>query len=282
MYALLYVIVSYYSKIDKKFTLFIEKGFLFSGFLFILLGLFQYFFFPDLRWLVYFGWDDHYYRLVGTLLDPSYTGLLLVLLIIYLLKEVRDRGKFYYLYLLLAFISLLLTYSRSSYLSFLAVVPLLFWNRKRIFIFFLTSFLIFLLFFASVLLLPQPNGEGVNLTRTSTIYSRLKSQRQAWSIFKKNYLIGVGFNNYRVASRHYGFLDNENWKKNHAAAGVENSFLFVLATTGILGGLMFLKFIIDYAKRRNNLIFILPIALHSMFNNSFFYPWIMLFWWLLL
>jgi len=35
-------------------------------------GWIQYFLYPDLRALEAYGWDDHYYRLIGTLLDPGF------------------------------------------------------------------------------------------------------------------------------------------------------------------------------------------------------------------
>ena len=42
-------------------------------------GWIQYFFWPDLTYLKYLGWDDHYFRLTGTFLDPNFMGLVLVL-----------------------------------------------------------------------------------------------------------------------------------------------------------------------------------------------------------
>src|SRR3989344_442832 len=42
-------------------------------------GLFQYWLIPDMRFLAILGWDDHYFRLVSTQFDPNFTGLLLVL-----------------------------------------------------------------------------------------------------------------------------------------------------------------------------------------------------------
>lgn len=45
--------------------------------LFAWLSFVLYLVFPDMRSLAFFGWDDHYYRLIGTLFDPNYTGLVL-------------------------------------------------------------------------------------------------------------------------------------------------------------------------------------------------------------
>ena len=41
--------------------------------------VFNYFIFPDVRSLAVDQWDPHYYRLVGSLLDPGFTGIILVL-----------------------------------------------------------------------------------------------------------------------------------------------------------------------------------------------------------
>src|SRR3990170_8831618 len=42
------------------------------------LGWIQYLWLPDLRDLKYIGWDDHYFRLFGTFLDPAFMGIILV------------------------------------------------------------------------------------------------------------------------------------------------------------------------------------------------------------
>lgn len=282
MYACLYSVVKYYSKLDKKLLSFVKRGLLLAGFWFLIFGIIQYLVLPDLTWLFYFGWDDHYYRLTGTLLDPSYTGLFLAVLILYLLKEVKKRDFFYCLYLLLAITALLLTYSRSSYLAFLSGIFWLLHNKKSIWRSFLLGGLLLSFLLLAVLILPKPGGEGVNLARTTTIYSRIGSWRQSLIIFSKNPLFGIGFNNYRVASKEFGFLSEEGWRSHHAGAGVENSFLLILATSGVLGGASFLRLILLYVREKKKLYLILPIIVHSLFNNSLFYPWIMILWWLLL
>ncbi|MGB9598648.1 MAG: hypothetical protein ACPLZH_02275, partial [Minisyncoccales bacterium] len=48
----------------------------------IIIGFFsllQYLVLPDMRFLFNFGWDKHYFRAIGTFLDPGFTGLLLAL-----------------------------------------------------------------------------------------------------------------------------------------------------------------------------------------------------------
>jgi len=54
-------------------------GFIFAGSLISIWGLWQYFVMPDVRFLNIFGWDNHYYRLISTLFDPAFTGIVLVI-----------------------------------------------------------------------------------------------------------------------------------------------------------------------------------------------------------
>src|SRR3989344_8091342 len=60
---------------DKKKWLGLLLGVCFAVGVF---GWFQYFFYTDLRALHAWGWDDHLFRLVGTFLDPTFTGIIIV------------------------------------------------------------------------------------------------------------------------------------------------------------------------------------------------------------
>ncbi|HEX9007923.1 MAG TPA: hypothetical protein VF837_01550, partial [Patescibacteria group bacterium] len=57
--------------------------------LFLSLSLFQYVIFPDTRALKYAGFDDHYFRLIGTFFDPNYTGAMLTAIGLYFLTTNR-------------------------------------------------------------------------------------------------------------------------------------------------------------------------------------------------
>lgn len=212
---------------------------------FLVIGFLQYFFLPDVRFLRYLGFDDHYFRLVGPLLDPNFTGLVLVILILF-------APKFFSLAPLLA---LGLTFSRASFLS-LAVGLLYLRGRYQ-------TLLVLLLLGFVLYLIPKPFGEGVNLFRTFSIVSRFENQTKAVEIFLKNPILGVGFKSLRV----------------------DNSFLYVLATTGIIGFTTFLFFLKKAWRYSTNPLAkaaILAILVHSLFNNSFFYPPILVLFFLLL
>jgi|GEM_PF-319193 len=59
-------------------------------------GLLQYLWFPDLRvWLEAGNWDPHYYRAIGTFLDPGFLGMIMVLNLILLYRLVTGEKYFW-------------------------------------------------------------------------------------------------------------------------------------------------------------------------------------------
>ena len=105
-----------------------------------------------------------------------------------------------------------------------------------------------------------------DLFRQETAIARVESWVSAIQIWRENPVLGVGFNMYR-------YVDGETGR---AGAGVDNSFLFVLATTGIIGLLAYLNMWRTIIKGKYAIVAVL--FTHAMFNNALFYPWVM--WWL--
>jgi len=250
------------------------------------LALAQYFLLPDTRFLFNFGWDDHYYRAIGSFLDPGYTGILLTLSFLALIVNFLERKEKPILERVLGGLLILaalgLSFSRISYLALaLGLGAILFFYRK--FGYFLTIILFFSLI---VFLIPKPAGEGVNLWRLNSFWAKEVNYQQVWQIIRKNALWGVGYNAYRYAQHNYGFLDEANWETNHAGAGADNSFLFVWATCGLGGLAAFLylwgkilqkSFQQIFQQKSALLVFvsILVLILTAMTLNCLFYPWIM-------
>lgn len=244
-------------------------------------GFVQYFFFPDLRPWEKFGWDPHFLRLAGTFLDPNFTGIILVLSLI-LVFSYSKLKTYQYLLITIYYISLFLTYSRASFLALLIGAGVYFLREKRTKIF---LGLIFVIFITIIILPKNLPSEGVKLGRIVSAEARLGSWRQALIIAKDHPLFGVGFNAYRYAQRKYGFL-KEDWQTSHSGAGADNSFLFILATSGSLGLLGFFGFlgkVLKISFKKSPLIFASTIAIlvHSSFNNTLFYPWV-LGWWMII
>jgi len=246
-------------------------------------GFVQYFLWPNLKPLETLNWDPHYYRLVSTFLDPGFTGLILVLTLIILVNLLFKNKSNRWLILAggIVYIALVLTHSRSSYLAFLVGMGIISWLRKNTKLF-VVALVVLLL---SLLVLPQPKGEGGKLARTYTISYRFKNWQNALTIIKDHPLLGVGFNAYRYAQRDYGFLEEEKWQETHAGAGVDSSLLFVLATTGILGLISYLWYlgsagVLAFWQRKKVIGIVCLASLgailaHSFFLNSLFYPWVM-------
>ena len=221
---------------------------LLAAVLFLGLGLLQYFFLPDIRFLAYLGFDDHYYRLIGSFLDPNFSGLILAVLVILSPWPL----------LVIPLIALVLTFSRASFLSLaVGLIYLSLTNRR------LKLLLTLLLLGLFLYLVPKPFGEGVNLWRTFSIVSRVENQKNALLLFTQKPIFGHGFSPLKV----------------------DNSFIFVLATTGIVGFIAFVTFLkkvwlmtADPLARTS----ILVILVHSLFNNSLFYSWILALFFLLI
>lgn len=224
-----------------------------------ILSLAQYVIFPDIRSLAVAEWDPHYFRVVGTFLDPGFTGLILVFTLIFFTLR---RNKFLWV---LAYIPFALTYSRSSYAAFLASMAYIAWKIKG-WKFFLG---ILILFTVTIAILPRaPDGEGVKLERTNSIQARIDSWTTAWKIFTQHPILGIGFNTYRYAQGAS--------LKSHAGAGSDSSLLFVAATTGLVGLIVYLWYLsrlrtINYELQAT----LVAVLVHSIFLNSLFYPAVM-------
>ncbi|MDP2946758.1 MAG: O-antigen ligase family protein [Nanoarchaeota archaeon] len=263
-YFYFYIFVSHFK--DKKLLL---NSLLAISFFSALFGWIQYFFYPDLTSLKFLGWDDHLYRLVGTYLDPGFTSLIIVFGAV--LSFVKKK------YLLLAFFiaTLAFTYSRAGYLALVVSLFLasFLFKRFKVFLIVLTCFLII------VFLLPRPAGEGVNLARTYSISSRITNYRETFEIFKKSPVFGVGFNNICLARNIY-LKDIDS--ASHSCSGSDSSLLLILATTGIVGFMVFVRSVskILFTLKRGFytkvfLVLLSAVFVHSFFVNSLFYPWVM-------
>ncbi len=232
-----------------------------AAILFLVIGLLQYFLLPDVRFLRYLGFDDHYFRLIGSFLDPNFTGLVLAVLVILASWPVR----------LAPLLALGLTFSRASFFSL--VIGLLYLSLvKRQFKILLTIILLALLLY----IIPKPFGEGVNLWRTFSITSRLENQKNAFNQFAQKPIFGYGFNTLKQTID--GDIPN-------LTSGVDNSFLFVLVTTGLLGFTPFLNFLkIALSGIKSPLVktALVTILVHSLFNNSLFFSWILILFFLLI
>lgn len=237
-------------------------------------GIGQYFFASDLRTLKTIGWDDHYFRLVGTLLDPAFTGILLVMGI--LLTIVRREQLFgthivlHRLAIAIQGLALLLTYSRASFLAmFCALLAL---SMKHMY-----ARVGIILLVAGIVLLPQSlPSEGVKLTRSASVIQKYENVFVAKKVITSSPLFGVGMDVCQAKER---LLSINRGEHLHDCSGLENSILFAFAVWGVAGVGALLGIGVPFAKKgmADSYIRSLLIAvfIHMQFTNTLFYPWVM-------
>ena len=225
------------------------------------LGLTQYFFMPDMRWAQYLGWDDHLSRLTLPHYDPTFTGVMLALSLLSLVPIMLHLKSFNFLLSTFYSLSILLTYSRSVWLS-LMMTGLYFIKNKLVL---LAAALVMLV---AITALPERFGEGTNLLRTYSISSRVESDLGYIKKYDWSLLIGRGLNTL--------ILDQETTSLPNHATGPNNSYLYILSTTGLVGLIgwgMFMRSLYLRSSHRPMLIF---FCIASLFNNVMFYPFALL------
>lgn len=263
-----------------------------TGVILAIIGWLQYFLYPDLRNLFYLGWDPHYKRIFSTFFDPNYFGLMMVLTLITLftwkesLRNTFQVAGWFILkgtpgrWILVGFIffTLLFTYSRSSFMALLISVSYYMFIKKKIAL----LLILILIFFTGIFFLPRPAGAGTQLERIFSINERITSMYHGIQMILKHPVLGVGYNSLRYAKIQFGFIDPDQ-ANIHSSAGIENSFIFVTATTGLIGLIIYLIILTKIYINANNFVRISLVAIfvHSLFLNSFFFPPVMMWFWII-
>ena len=240
------------------------------------LGWIQFAWIPSLKPFMVWGWDEHLFRLVGTFLDPTYLGLIIVFgLLISISLFIETLKKSYLFIVMFLLISLAFTYSRASYLAFFtgSVFMGIYKRKVKMMAFGILTLL------ALVLLLPTSASQVLRFTRSFSAMARVENYRDAFQVFSKSPVIGVGYDNLCMAYQKYIGLQSFS---SHACSGSDSSILFILATTGVVGLMVFVfsiaqisNFLSPGGKTQVLLSTFAALLIHSLFNNSMFYPWIM-------
>ncbi len=290
-YAFLYFIIGDFS---SKFREKIIKYLFISGLVVVVLGYFQYFFYPSLKPLFKFGWDEHLYRMVSVFLDPNFAGAFFNIFLFFTLDFLRksyrtfSRTKviFYSFVSLISLFAVYLTYSRSALLMLFVSTVVYLWliNKKKM----ITVVLAFL----TLLIFVSPRAfqtTGTDLLRVVSSTERISSLQIALKVIQENPLLGVGFDAYRYAQTKYG-LEGVYWQVTHSGAGTDASLIFVLATTGVIGFFVYLYLLIKVFKlARKNFkntgivlwVILIGLLVDSIFINSLFYVFILEWIWIL-
>lgn len=263
----------------------------------LIFGLIQFNFYQSLRNLYYLGWDEHLYRLFSTFLDPNFAGaflsisfiLLLFLSIQFYKNKQIVKSSILFLITGLNFVEIYLTFSRSALIMLgISLITYLVIIGKKKFIIVFAALILLLAIFS-----PRSfKTEGTNLFRTFSSEQRIESATAAVKIINNNFVYGVGFNAYRYVMFQYGIVNDAKWQTTHSGAGTDNSFLFVWATTGIIGlasylYLLYKIFIIGKLRLKKNPFAVVLVSVlfgavvDSFFVNSLFYVYIMEFIWII-
>ena len=276
-----FIIPMFNSSFKKK----IKNMLVLVGIFVVVLGYIQYFLYPNLRNLYYLGWDEHLFRMFSVFLDPNFAGAFFVLYFLFLLNLIfknSKNNKLQLIYCALAMptlISVFLTYSRSALIMLtVGIVVFLIMKKKSVYI-----LSVILVFTGITFILPKAyKTEGTNFLRITSSEARIGSAKQALGLFWDNPVFGVGFNTYRYAKNRHGFTFG-NWEESHADAGTDNSFLFILATTGVTGFVTYLfmwfKILKINARSKVLIASIVALFVDSLFINSLFYSFLMFWIW---
>ncbi len=249
-------------KIEEK----IKKLFYLTIFSNVIFGLIQYFIWPDFTYFKSLNWDPHLYRLVGTFFDPTFTALIYLFLII--IAFLNKKFPLRITTLIISYIALALTYSRSSYGAFLVAFTFIAYQKRNLKIFILSSLLVL----STIFLLPRFEGEGTKLERTSSITAKIENYKEGFNLFLKSPIIGHGYNNLSFVRQ----IKNQN---SHANSGFDGSLMTILTTCGFIGLILFVLGLKKIFIQGNLTIktILLSLLFHSLFANSLLYPWILFF-----
>lgn len=256
-----------------------------SALVLAILGFLQLIFLPDLSFLTVNGWDPHFFRLVSSFLDPNFMGAYFALNLILVLNYLTLKKKQNIFIFIIFYLALLLTFSRSSYLMFLVSGLIFSFLKKNIKLTILITGL-FIILLLSFQIYTKQVADPKHIDREKSASFRLNTWQQGLVVFQKSPIFGVGYNSYRFAVKKYNIGD-EQFLESHGASANDSSFLTVLSTTGILGFIFYILFLISLIKQslKNNLILVASLSgliIHSFFANSLFYPpiflWLLLVW----
>ncbi|MCA9340728.1 MAG: O-antigen ligase family protein [Candidatus Saccharibacteria bacterium] len=177
-----------------------------SGLAFAIIALGMYLFIPDMRVFKAIGWDDHYFRAVGPLLDPNFAAAVLVIGItssIAWLSARKPSPKWLpYAVLLPMAVALGLTFSRSGWMALLVAIHWLvicvivqrLRNQSNAAYRKIVGPILFSLVILTLTLLlaPKPGGEGIELSRTTSITARESHDRATLNLSPPNLMFGFG------------------------------------------------------------------------------------------
>jgi O-antigen ligase len=93
-----------------------------------------------------------------------------------------------------------------------------------------------------VVVLPTARNHSIQFLRSFSVLARIENYKSTLNIISKSPLIGVGYNNMCIAyNKFIGFQK----LSSHACSGSDSSILFILATTGVMGLIIFTHLVLQ-------------------------------------
>lgn len=276
IYGIYWIYLTRWTTESKKNQNHLQWVFLLFIFITAIVSLIQYFLYPELRNLIYQGWDPHLYRVFGTFFDTSIAAAIygMIFIVIFLRRNNFLKNRWLYFGLMILYILFsVLSFSRSLYISLIVILVMngLIKNKLKI------AAGLLLIFVVLIILVPKPFGEGVNLIRIFSIQSRLQDYRMAQKLWEKNPILGVGYNRIRYQKVQLNIIEEVSADVTHSGASFHSSFLTVLVAGGVIGLALFILTLFELA--RNNFIsrnLIIFLSIFSLSDNIILHPFVLL------
>lgn len=293
---------------DTKKILQLIKFLLYINLILVLCGFLQLIFYPDFTYMaIKYGWDPHKDRLLSTFFDPNYLAgffaLNCGLILAFLIDGNNDFNdkKILYKYIskfflfftfLITFVALVLTLSRSGLLAFFIVSFIIFWFRSKILIFIGLIIIILIIFNSEKV---QDRIIGAFSMDTTSIY-RVQSWLNAIDIGMQKPFFGYGYNTIRYLDEDINVLSTSS---KNASSGSDSSLLNIFIMTGFLGVFLYISLHLVILRRAYlSLLYsksyiesslglfivsmIISLFVYSWFLNSLLYPYILIFFWVVI
>ena len=266
---------------------------------FAVFGIFQSAFLPGFAQMIHDGgdmptWDVQGRRLVSTLLDPNFAGILLVIALLFRLARVAEGLRESVWILVALGTAAILTLSRSAVLALgLGIVVLVAIRGLRTRLFrVLVLGVILLIPFLSLLLTFAASFNKLGYDNSAA--QRLVPWVRAGRLLMEHPWYGVGFNAIKQAQ------EAHNWRMvGGADVSFDGGLIFVAAMTGIVGLGLYVRMLIrisrgargvwrdrdvaaiDQAHATATAAATLAIVAHSFFVNSLLLPFVMQIMWVM-
>lgn len=260
----------------KKERTHLFKKLSFLIFIITLSSWLQYIFYPNLRNLLYQGWDPHLYRVFGSFFEPYLAGAVLGLSIFFVYFRMFTKKNQIYIKLFvmgILFLLLMLTFSRTVYVAIILSLLVLFFRQKK-YIFMGVTIGAFIML---AVFIPKPIGVGVQLFRTFSVDTRIQNAVEGVQLWMKNPILGVGYNRIRYEKAELGLAGK--YDVSHAASSYHSSFVTMLVAGGLLGLFGLLGILVMLGKMSHpSFYYILFLSILSCGDNALLHPFILYLW----